>query len=78
MPDEELEAFETLKTALCSDPVIAYPRSDRTFSLIVDEEEKGGLVSFCVKLMKKCTLGSSPMQVEHYHLVRILPPPHFN
>jgi hypothetical protein len=31
-----LEAFETLKKALCSEPVIAYPRSDRIFSLIVD------------------------------------------
>jgi hypothetical protein len=33
---------------LCSEPVIAYPRSDRTFSLIVDAatgtvDEKGGL-----------------------------------
>jgi hypothetical protein len=48
MPEKAMEAFETLKNELCSEPVIAYPRSDGTFSLIVDaatstEVEKGGL-----------------------------------
>ena len=31
-----LDAFENLKTMLCSEPVMAYPRSDRTYALIVD------------------------------------------
>ncbi len=31
-----LEAFETLKTLLCSEPIMAYPRADRTYALIVD------------------------------------------
>ncbi len=31
-----LEAFENLKSLLCSEPVMAYPRSDRTYALIVD------------------------------------------
>jgi hypothetical protein len=48
LPEKALNAFETLKNALCSEPVIAYPRSDRTFSLIVDaatgkKKKKGGL-----------------------------------
>jgi hypothetical protein len=47
MPDKALEALTTLKTTLFSEPVIAYLRSERTFSLIVDKatgtkEEKGG------------------------------------
>jgi hypothetical protein len=31
-----IEAFETLKIMLCSEPIMAYPRSDRTYDLIVD------------------------------------------
>jgi hypothetical protein len=31
-----LEAFNTLKTMLCIEPIMAYPRSDRTNTLIVD------------------------------------------
>ncbi len=31
-----LKAFETLKTLLCSEPIMAYPRADRTYALIVD------------------------------------------
>jgi hypothetical protein len=31
-----LDAFRNLKTMLCSEPVMAYPRSDRTYALIVD------------------------------------------
>jgi hypothetical protein len=48
LPEKAQEAFDTLKNALYSEPVIAFPRSDRTFYLIVDaatgtEDEKGGL-----------------------------------
>ena len=31
-----LESFNLLKTLLCSEPIMAYPRSDRTYALIVD------------------------------------------
>ena len=31
-----LEAFENLKSMLCSEPIMAYPRSDRTYAHIVD------------------------------------------
>ena len=47
LPPDALEAFHTLKKALISNPVVAYPRPDRQFSLIVDAatggtETKGG------------------------------------
>ena len=46
--DEENAAFETLKKTLCSEPVMAYPRSDRTYALLVDaatgtSEKPGGI-----------------------------------
>jgi hypothetical protein len=48
MAEKAIEAFYNLKGPLCSEPVVEYPRSSRTFSLIVgaatgNEEEKGGL-----------------------------------
>ena len=36
LPPEAMRAFLTLKLALTSDPVVAYPRSDRHYALIVD------------------------------------------
>jgi hypothetical protein len=36
MLDKAFEAFKALKTALCNETVISYPRSDRTFFLIFD------------------------------------------
>jgi hypothetical protein len=36
LPTEALEAFIQLKQALCSAPVLAYPRGDRPFSLATD------------------------------------------
>jgi hypothetical protein len=33
MPEKSLEAFKILKTNLCSEPAMAFPRSDRTFLL---------------------------------------------
>jgi len=46
--DKALKAFNELKTALCSEPVVAYPRKDRPYSLIVDAatgnaEQEGGM-----------------------------------
>jgi len=47
--DAALNAFNELKSALCSEPVVAYPRKDRQYSLIVDaatgnnENSEGGL-----------------------------------
>jgi transposase InsO family protein len=48
LPPSALTAFHELKTALCSEPVVNYPRRDRPFSLIVDastgnEKVDGGL-----------------------------------
>jgi hypothetical protein len=31
-----LEAFNLLKTMVCSEPIMAYPRSDCTHAIIVD------------------------------------------
>ena len=36
LPNEALKAFEALKAALCSEPIVAYPRKDRPYALIVD------------------------------------------
>ena len=33
---EAIEAYMKLKNILCSEPVMAYPRSGRTYTLIVD------------------------------------------
>ncbi len=48
MPEAAEKLFQQLKTALFSEPVVAYPRSNRVYSLIVDAatstlEAKGGL-----------------------------------
>ena len=40
--DEALKAFNELKSALCSEPVVAYPRKDRPYSLIVDAATGNG------------------------------------
>ena len=40
--EEALRAFNELKTALCSEPVIAYPRKDRPYALIVDAATGNG------------------------------------
>jgi len=36
LPPNALKAFNELKQILCLEPVVAYPRSDRPYSLIVD------------------------------------------
>lgn len=53
--DKALKAFNELKTALCSEPVIAYPRKDRPYSLIVDAatgnaEQEGGMGAILCQL----------------------------
>ena len=40
--DEALQAFNELKSALCSEPVVAYPRKDRPYALIVDAATGNG------------------------------------
>jgi transposase InsO family protein len=40
--EEALKAFNELKSALCSEPVVAYPRKDRPYSLIVDAATGNG------------------------------------
>jgi hypothetical protein len=36
LPPAALTAFQNLKTALCSKPIVAYPRKDRPYALLVD------------------------------------------
>ena len=55
--DNALKAFNELKTALCSEPVVAYPRKDRPYSLIVDAatgnaEQEGGMGAILCQLDK--------------------------
>ena len=56
--DKALKAFNELKTALCSEPVVAYPRKDRPYSLIVDAatgntEQEGGMGAILCQLDEK-------------------------
>jgi len=48
LPPEAFKAYRELQTILCSEPVVAYPRSDRTYALITDasagdDKKPGGL-----------------------------------
>ena len=48
LPEEALRAFKSLKEKLCSKPLLAYPRADKTFHLATDaatgdDTHKGGL-----------------------------------
>ena len=40
--EDALKAFNELKSSLCSEPVVAYPRKDRPYSLIVDAATGNG------------------------------------
>ena len=56
--DEEKAAFENLKNYLCSEPVMSYPRSDRTFALLVDaatgtSEKPGGIGAILTQIDEK-------------------------
>ena len=56
--EKALKAFNELKTALCSEPVVAYPRKDRPYSLIVDAatgnmEQEGGMGAILCQLDEK-------------------------
>ncbi len=47
LPAPDLQAFNELQFALCSEPVVNYPRKDRPYALIVDastggEKNEGG------------------------------------
>ena len=48
LPPDALQAFNELKTALISEPVVAYPRADKPYALIVDsatgnDTKEGGI-----------------------------------
>jgi putative transposase len=52
-----LEVFDNLKTMLCSESIMAYPRSDRTYALIVDastgtDRVEGGMVAILCQINK--------------------------
>ena len=54
LPEECLKAYNELKAALCSEPIVAYPRKHRPYSLIVDastggEKSIGGMGAILVQ-----------------------------
>ena len=58
MPKLALKAFRELQSYLCSEPVVAYPRRDRTYALITDAslgvaEKPGGLGAILTQIDKK-------------------------
>ena len=58
LPKECMEAFQTLKQALCSEPIVDYPRKDRPYSLIVDactgnDKNMGGMGAILCQTDKK-------------------------
>lgn len=57
LPPDALKAFHLLKNASCSNPVVDFPRSDRTYALIVDaatgtEHTEGGLGAILAQIDK--------------------------
>jgi hypothetical protein len=55
LPENALRAFRHLQSLLCSEPVLAYPRSDRQYALITDasfgdENTEGGLGAILTQL----------------------------
>ncbi len=55
LPEAALRAFRHLQSLLCSEPVLAYPRSDRQYALITDasfgdENTEGGLGAILTQL----------------------------
>jgi transposase InsO family protein len=60
LPPDALEAFNKLKSALSSEPVVAYPRSDRAYALIADastgtDKLEGGLGAILTQVDDKGT-----------------------
>ena len=60
LPTEALRAFRNLQSLLCSQPVLAYPRRDRTYALITDasfgdEIAAGGLGAILAQVDQKGT-----------------------
>jgi hypothetical protein len=57
LPENVLRAFRHLQSLLCSQPVLAYPRSDRQYALITDasfgdENTAGGLGAILTQINK--------------------------
>jgi hypothetical protein len=58
LPKEALQAFNELKVALCSEPVVDFPRKNRPYALIVDAstgnaEKDGGLSAILAQQNEK-------------------------
>ena len=58
LPEDCLKAYNELKAALCSEPIVAYPRKHRPYSLIVDastggEKSIGGMGAILVQTDEK-------------------------
>jgi len=60
LPEEALRAFRHLQSLLCSEPVLSYPRRDRTYALITDasfgdDTTAGGLGAILAQVDDKGT-----------------------
>ena len=58
MPKEAFQAYRELQSILCSEPVVAYPRSDRQYALITDaacgdDNNPGGLGAILTQIDEK-------------------------
>ena len=58
LPPESYKAYRELQTILCSEPVVAYPRSNRTYALITDaslgdDKKPGGLGAILTQIDEK-------------------------
>jgi Reverse transcriptase (RNA-dependent DNA polymerase)/RNase H-like domain found in reverse transcriptase/Integrase zinc binding domain/Integrase core domain len=60
LPPESFKAYRELQSILCSEPVVAYPRNDRTYALITDasggdDKKPGGLGAILTQVDKNGT-----------------------
>ena len=58
LPKAALQSFQDLQSYLCSEPIVAYPRQNRTYTLITDAslglaEKPGGLGAILTQLDEK-------------------------
>jgi hypothetical protein len=61
LPEECLKAFNQLKLALCSEPVVAYPQKNLPYSLIIDaatgnDKNQGCLGAILCQQIKQATI----------------------
>ena len=69
LPKAALQSFRELQLYLCSEPIVAYPRRNRTYTLITNASlglavKPAGLGAILTQLDEKGDHMSSPMKVE--------------